>query len=169
MGGWRSADLLIPRYRISRGGENAMKWKLRNEKGQNLVEMALVMMLLLLLLAGAVDIGRAFHDYIIITNAAREGARRGARLPCTPTVYTAYKGQITNAAIAEAANSGVTLSSGNVLVYIGNTPMAGCPSANAEIKVTVNYTFSTILGSIIGQNSFPLGNSASMLWFGNDQ
>lgn len=57
-----------------------MKWKLRNEKGQNLVEMALVMMLLLMLLAGAVDIGRAFHDYIIITDPAHEG--RGGALAC---------------------------------------------------------------------------------------
>ena len=55
---------------------------LRSERGQNLVELALVLPLLILLLAGIADVGRAFFSYIQLTNAAREGARAASRLPC---------------------------------------------------------------------------------------
>jgi len=44
------------------------------QKGQSLVEFALVLPLLLILVLGAMDIGRLFYMKIIITNAAREGA-----------------------------------------------------------------------------------------------
>ncbi len=53
----------------------------RDERGQSLVEMTLVVGLLLLLVAGTVDLGRAFHTYIVLTNAAREGARWGSHYP----------------------------------------------------------------------------------------
>lgn len=50
----------------------------RNEKGQGLVEFALVLPLLLLLLLGIIQFGIIFSSQIAITNAAREGARVAA-------------------------------------------------------------------------------------------
>lgn len=50
-------------------------------RGQSLVELALVTPLLLLLFAGAADLGRAFHAYVAIENAAKEGAFFGASVP----------------------------------------------------------------------------------------
>lgn len=44
-------------------------------RGQSMVEFALILPLLVLVLVGIFDIGRAFFAYIAITNAAREGAR----------------------------------------------------------------------------------------------
>ena len=52
----------------------------RSERGANLVEFAIVLPLLVLILAGLADLGRAFYNYMVITNAAREGAR-GRRAP----------------------------------------------------------------------------------------
>ena len=43
-----------------------------------------VLPLLLLILAGMADIGRAFNSYMVITNAAREGARAASRSSATP-------------------------------------------------------------------------------------
>jgi Flp pilus assembly protein TadG len=48
----------------------------RNERGQALVEFALVMPILLLLIMGVVEFGRAWNLQQTITDAAREGARR---------------------------------------------------------------------------------------------
>lgn len=48
---------------------------MRNERGQAMVELALVLPILLILLMGTVEFGRIFHSYLIITNASREGAR----------------------------------------------------------------------------------------------
>lgn len=47
----------------------------RGERGNSLVEFALVLPLLLLVFAGIVDFGFLFQRYEVITNAAREGAR----------------------------------------------------------------------------------------------
>lgn len=43
--------------------------------GQALVEFALVVPILLILVLGVIDFGRAWHAYQVITDAAREGAR----------------------------------------------------------------------------------------------
>jgi Flp pilus assembly protein TadG len=49
--------------------------RLKDERGAELIEFALVLPLLLLLLAGILDMGFLFKDWEVVTNAAREGAR----------------------------------------------------------------------------------------------
>jgi Flp pilus assembly protein TadG len=48
---------------------------LRDERGAQLIEAALVLPLLLLVLLGILDFGLLFQRYEAVTNAAREGAR----------------------------------------------------------------------------------------------
>ncbi len=50
------------------------------EEGQNIVEFALVLPLLLLLMLGLINIGLLVNSQIILTHAAWEGARVGATL-----------------------------------------------------------------------------------------
>ena len=50
-------------------------------RGQSLVEFALVLPLMLLIVLGAVDLGRAYVMTITMQNAAKEGAFFGARNP----------------------------------------------------------------------------------------
>ncbi|HXL05174.1 MAG TPA: pilus assembly protein [Bacillota bacterium] len=54
---------------------------LRDNRAQALVEMALVLTLLLLLLSGIVEFGRVFSAQLIVSHAAREGARVGVINP----------------------------------------------------------------------------------------
>ncbi len=51
----------------------------RRRRGQGLVELAVVLPLLLLILLGAIDLGRVFFAYAAISNAAYEAARQAAR------------------------------------------------------------------------------------------
>lgn len=53
----------------------------RRSRGQALVELALVTPMLLLVFAGAADLGRAFYAYVAVENAAKEGALVGSRAP----------------------------------------------------------------------------------------
>ncbi len=147
-----------------------MRTKLQGEEGQNLVELALVMLLLLALLAGAVDVGRAFNNYIIITNASREGARIAARLPCKASGAGANLAALTtaikNAAISEASNSGITLATGDITIT-PNTATT-CPTAGGVIRVTVDYDFTPVLTDAIGIAPFNMSNFTEMLWYGVD-
>lgn len=51
------------------------------ESGQALAEMALAVPILLLLVFGMIEFGSAWRSYQVITNAAREGARRAVMPP----------------------------------------------------------------------------------------
>jgi len=44
------------------------------ERGQSVVEFALVFPILILILMGTIDFGRLFYSYVTVTNAARVGA-----------------------------------------------------------------------------------------------
>jgi len=52
--------------------------KKRNYKGQSLIEMALILPVILLIIMAIVDFGLLFNSYMVINNAAREGARNAA-------------------------------------------------------------------------------------------
>ena len=129
----------------------------RNEQGASLVEMALVMGLLLLLIAGAADLGRAMHTWIIIHNAAREGARWGSHFPWD-------QDGILQATVAEAAGSGVDLSAANITVAGGGSGVQG----GTAIQVDIEYQLTTILAGIAGLNSLTLRTSTEMIVFGMD-
>jgi Flp pilus assembly protein TadG len=51
-------------------------WK--SQRGQSLVELALTLPVIILVLFGILEFGRISYSYIVITHAAREGARAGA-------------------------------------------------------------------------------------------
>jgi Flp pilus assembly protein TadG len=48
---------------------------MKSQKGQSLVEFALVLPLLIFLLLGIIDFGRTFYVYSVMVNAGRETAR----------------------------------------------------------------------------------------------
>ena len=50
-------------------------WRSRRPRGQALVEFALILPLLMLVLFGIVEFGRAWNAKQVLTDAAREGAR----------------------------------------------------------------------------------------------
>lgn len=141
---------------------------LRQEHGQSLVEMVLVIMLFLSLVGGIVDFGTAFHRYIIITNAARTGTREAARLPCKSDNKAALKSAIINAAINEAAGSSVTLTSANITIK-PDPVTAGCPAPGATVQVTVTLQYSPIFSAMIGVGQFSIANTVYMAYSGNDQ
>jgi hypothetical protein len=71
-------------YRMS---SRTLLRRLRDTRGQELVEMAIVTPILLVILAAIFDFGFLFRSWQVVTNAAREGARVGM-LPaysCTDT------------------------------------------------------------------------------------
>ncbi len=54
---------------------STLKTRSSKERGQAMVEFALVLPIIILIVVGVVDLGRAIYAYSVISNAAREGAR----------------------------------------------------------------------------------------------
>lgn len=52
--------------------------KLKNERGQTMTELALVLPILVVLVLGIAQFGLAFNNYVTLTDAARAAARKGA-------------------------------------------------------------------------------------------
>jgi hypothetical protein len=69
---------------LSQGSEVPMSTKknfTRCEQGQGLVEFSLVAIILLVLLVGLLDLGRALFTYMAMRDAAQEGATYGSIYP----------------------------------------------------------------------------------------
>jgi hypothetical protein len=107
--------------------------------GQSMVEFALILPLMVLIIAGIFDLGRAFYSLITITNAAREGARYG-------TLHPADGAGIKAAAELEAQNSGITITDGNVNLICPPNPMppTGC-NRGQPLRVTVSYNYNEMI------------------------
>lgn len=139
-------------------GKSQRKTLFRSERGASLVEMALVSIFLLFLVAGIVDFGFAYNNFIVITNAAREGARYGSKFP--------YDGDGIRAAVKqEAGGNGLTVADGDISIV----PDPATPAASgAPITVTVTYTYTTLLGGFVGAEQLPLRSRTEMIVFGVD-
>jgi Flp pilus assembly protein TadG len=130
-----------------------MAAKLRStERGQSLVELALSLPLLLLILLGTVDLGRAFFDYVELRNAAREGAGYGAR---RPEDRPGIEERVRRHGVPADAAVGVTCS----------TVCAVAPGAGT-VTVTASRTFEPVatgfLQAYFGLDPFELRASATM-------
>jgi Flp pilus assembly protein TadG len=98
-----------------------------SDRGAAAVEMAIILPLLLLVIGGLVDFGRAYFTKVVITNAAREGAR------------AAVVGAVNPAARATAAATGVSPPP-TVLVSYSSLGATDCVTAPADTTVTVTVT-----------------------------
>jgi len=82
----------------------------RGQRSQALIEFALVSPVLLLLLFGIVDIGRAVFYYDTVSHAAREGARVAVRasnpLPTNADVLATVSAQIIGAPVSAPCPQG---------------------------------------------------------------
>ena len=109
---------------------------LRGERGQSMVEYALVLPILLLLLLGIMEFGIGVFNYNTIANAAREGARYGI-------VHwrDADKGEAGIRAAALALTSGLDQDP-LVLVIVPTWP-------EGAVQVKVTYEAQLITGMII--------------------
>jgi len=57
------------------------RWSKKKERGQSMLEFALVLPVLLVVLAGVLDLGRLYFAYVAVTDAAGEGASYAAIHP----------------------------------------------------------------------------------------
>jgi Flp pilus assembly protein TadG len=133
-------------------------------RGQALVELALILPLMVLLLAAALDLGRLFYSGITVTNSAREGAIEAG---LNPTSFQAGQpcdrdaNRVMCRAINEASGSFVTI----VPADVSLTCTPSCtPAIGNKVRVTVVGHFSLItplLSVFTGGQNVTLTSTAS--------
>jgi len=106
------------------------------ERGAAVVEFALVVPLLLLMIVGIAEFGRAYQVQTTISGAAREGVRSMALHNNVTTAKTTTK----------AYAPGLGLTDGQITVSPGTcTVAAGVPAPTMTVTVTRQVTFLTSL------------------------
>jgi len=112
-----------------------------NQRGQALAETGIVIVLLLLLIMGVVEFGRAFMVTNMIVHAARDGARTAA---VVPTTQRDSSGNITNTTAIKTSVrnqiAGVVGTSVASTLTINVTQAAGPPPV-VTLQVTGNIPF----------------------------
>ena len=132
----------------------------KTEIGQSLTEFALVLVFLLSLLAGVFDLGRAFFAYIIIHDAAQEGAVFGAIAPKDDlnTFSIAVADRVV-AAYVDPSNPSEVPVDINVMNVQVDIIGSACAAPGNSIRVTVDYSLPVtmpFLGAIIGSQDVQL-------------
>jgi Flp pilus assembly protein TadG len=140
----------------------------RREQGAALVELALILPLLLVVIAGIVDFGFAFQRYEVITNAAREGARLGSMSGYTDAFvqervrqYAKEALNLTDATLGTVmppANS-VIVSRPNVTLNLGGG--ATVTAAAERVDAFYHHQF-MLLGPIMGLINKSWGSSITL-------
>jgi Flp pilus assembly protein TadG len=101
----------------------------RRERGAAAVEFALVLPLLVALVFGLIDFGRAYNQQITLTQLAREGARL---VSLNKTDYAAR--------MIAAAPPALGLTASDITV-VSVCTVASTPTGDATVKVTKKFTF----------------------------
>ena len=108
------------------------------ERGSAMVEAAICIPLLLVLMVGIFEVGRAYETWQVLTNAAREGARM-AVMPTGSTADTTalVRAYMSNGQLTKSATANVVINEA-ASINVNGTPVSAS-------QVTVDYPFEFIM------------------------
>ncbi len=136
----------------------------RDERGQSLVEFALMFMVITIILMGILDLGRLFFAYIALQNATGEGAAYAAINPLCPSAATSAACSDPNNVEWRTRNESpagiVSMDKVNVaVIYDTRGITMGLP---VTVSTTYNFRLATfVIASIVRSNVLPLRAQAS--------
>lgn len=115
---------------------------MKREKGQSLVEFALILPLIVFLLLGVVDFSRIFHSYLTIDHAGREAARAASIGRDDSTIE----------GVAVSQGSSINLTTDQVAVEPPVSP-PDKRNSGTDVTITISYpvTFLTpLISNVVG-------------------
>lgn len=122
----------------------------KNQKGQALVEFAIILPVLLLLIMGIVQFGMLLGSYLTLENAAREAARAGI----IGSTDTEIQGVITS--------TSPNLDMGKLKVSITPSEATRVSGGTLTVKLTYNYSLTVPIISNLFNNEVVLNSQTSM-------
>ena len=127
-----------------------MRRLLRSERGQTMVETAIVLPVVVFMMVAMVDAGRVFHAWIVVTNGAREGARAAAARQSADVVENRVENSM-NGWLCDDADTTCTFT--NVL---------GTSGTPTQVVVTHDVTLLSPLIAAFWGNVVTLSGDATM-------
>jgi Flp pilus assembly protein TadG len=128
----------------------------RSERGNALIETAITIPILLLLMVGIFEVGRAYETWQVLTNAAREGARMSVTPNSDPDTAEALVRQyMSEGELGNFATADVDVDNNASFVVNGTTVGASL--------VTVDYPFEFIMLQPIARLVVPTSNSGDAI------
>jgi len=131
------------------------------EAGVAVVELALVLPLLMVLLLGILDFGRAFNYWIDQTHLANEGARWAAvnKNPGSGTLQEYVRSQANTAELREGGTASVPGPIEICISFPNGTSQVGDP---VRVTASASYNWLPFLGDRIGITSTSISAAATM-------
>jgi Flp pilus assembly protein TadG len=136
------------------------------ERGQSMIELALVITILLVLLAGTVDLGRAFFTWLALRDAAQEGAAYGSAMPEATTAMIEARIRQTFSDVVTASDAiiivGINFPNDRCLGYHADPADPANPNAYKPNTIIVNVDYQNFpitmpfLGTILGSQTIPI-------------
>ena len=126
----------------------------RNEKGQSFVEMAVSFSILLVILAGLLDVGTMFFSSMALRDAAQEGINYAISNPLDRAGIEARVRNATTSPLDLTDTSRATV----------NITEAAVPCLGTTVTVQITYVFisdTPFFGTFFGSQSFPIMAQAS--------
>lgn len=121
----------------------------QKERGQSMIELALVLTMLMVLLAGTVDLGRAFFTWLAMRDAAQEGAAYASIKPLeTMKTEDRVRFNLTDTIPDQLTSVAVNIG------YVGPR----CLGSTVTINVVYNNFPITMpfLGTLLGSQTIPI-------------
>ena len=142
----------------------------RSERGQSLVEFAIVVTIFVALLSGIVDFGAALNGWITLSSAAREGARQASIGKDAAQVTAAARGFSLVAGVDPATVAvALTYPDGRTPPQTGDRVMVTVQVAQFPVTTPVVVAAFRAAGRCTGGGActIPLSSSTTMRFEGN--
>lgn len=128
----------------------------RLEDGQELIEYALLLPMLLVLVFGIIDFGIAIFDYNTVANAAREGARAAILPPSDVCDLSCQDAK----ALTAAQRLTTGLDAGELTIAGPDRSVAG--AVTMEVSYNVRLITGPVIAALSGTDTIPLRAVATM-------
>jgi Flp pilus assembly protein TadG len=121
-----------------------------SQRGQSLTELAITLTILLTLMAGVLDIGRAYYTYLALRDAAAEGAAYGSFNPSDSV-------EIENRVRRESPPALGGMIDWNGATITSTVLGSPCRGGGIEVTAQIDYQLLTpFIGAIAGSQTLPL-------------
>jgi hypothetical protein len=131
-----------------------MKTLPQKNKGQTLVEWALVLPIMLLIVFVVFDLGRGIYYYSFVYNAAREGARYGAVFPTD-----------TEGIREAAAEKAIGLDPSSLMIFVNGEVVSPICETDTFSCVHIRYSFlpaTPMVSTLFGGSTVNLNSRSTM-------